>query len=89
MDLILITQVVIGEEEADLDERTGYETLGLGTEQQRSRPLQVLPLLKLQVGQQGSVTFLEHRFVDPATSGRPGPEVAQGVGLTIVQNQAG
>ena len=88
VNFVLIAQFIIGDEKADLDVSAKHKALGLRAKQQRSSALQILPILKLQTGQQRCIAVLKHGVIYPTASGGPYPELLKCNRLAVGEREA-
>ena len=69
VNFILIAQIVVGREKADLDKGARNKLLRRVAKHQRRRTTQIRPFRQLQVFQQRGVAVVQHRFCHTAAAG--------------------
>src|SRR5215813_12251709 len=74
MNFVLIAQVIVGYEKADLDVSPRNKFFRLVRKQQRSCTPEITPLPELQVFQQGVVAVVQDFFAHTLTISRPSSE---------------
>ena len=88
VNFVLVAQVIVGDEKAQLDECPRHKPFRLLAKQQGSGPLQVLAVVQLQAGQQRGVAVGQHLLIDAPALRGPVPEPLQGSRVAVAQRQA-